>query len=69
MNRMGMSHETHDVKQTDYEESKQQKPPKQSGDEFHGSAYDALHELGKQVNKAPIPIIPHTGFYGMHCMN
>ncbi len=38
-------------RQTNYEEPKQEKPPKQSSDEFHGSADDALHELGRLVNK------------------
>jgi hypothetical protein len=52
MNRMGMKHEIHDGKQTKYEELKQEKASKQSNDdEFDGSAYDALQELGKRVNK------------------
>jgi len=52
MNRMGMKHEIHDGKQTKYEEPKQEKASKRSNDdEFDGSAYDALQELGKRVNK------------------
>lgn len=51
MNRMGMRHETHNGKQTNYEEPKQEKSSKQYDDEFVDSAYDALHELGKQVHK------------------
>ena len=52
MNRMGMRHEIHDGKQTNYEEPKQEKTSNQfSNDEFHGSSYDALQELGKRVYK------------------
>lgn len=50
MNRMGIQHEVHGGKKPTEKPGEQKKSRRVYDEEFHGSADDALQELGKQIN-------------------